>query len=173
MLKDQSEKFGGKIKDKFSKMFANEEKVLVKEKEKSSPLRQTLNVKETSKKDMFSIHDDEEHKIYNYNDDMDDEYEDDDEDDEESLPSPRNSHLEKKKSDCSDKSPIIRKNSIEKKLEKSLSISSFEELENVDPHTIIHRIYQSDSIIDTDGLIHVKCYRVKSKSGVLSLIGVK
>lgn len=134
--------FGSELKEKFSNLFKNKKKQDNKGiKESESPTRSTLNRnlerKVNDTKNLFTIQEDDDHQIYNYNLDIeDDDYEDLIEDQEEEINKDQH-HLEiKEKEDFSDE-------------------------EYLELHNTCHRLYTKDSLIDIQNLLYFNCTKMK------------
>jgi hypothetical protein len=147
------QKFSNEIKEKFSNFFIkNKNRADNCNKQSCSPTRSTFN-KTTDKisnesKQVFSIQEDEDHQVYNYNleEEYDDEYSDDNEDDK------------------TKESPIL-----ENKDE------DFTDEEYLEIQTTCHRLYTKDSLIDLEGLTYVRFHKMKpvnKASKFFSMIGI-
>jgi hypothetical protein len=157
---------GDKLKEKFTNIFKDK-----KDQPSTSPGK--LQFKQNNvdnKKPIFTIEEDDEHKIYHYGDEDEEDYDYDDHDD----------IKEESKTDDKPKRVVSPKTVSPKAIQEKANTESQvkqedEVLEDFDPydiHTVCHRIYVRDSTIDLEGMNYVKCKRFKNKSKILSMIGV-
>ncbi len=141
-----------KLKEKFPSIF-----------QKHLPNTPTkMQVKEnsiTEKKPIFTIEEDEDHKVYNYHAEDDEDDYDYVEDTEEIQEEEKKSDNDKKKKADSEKHELNRTNDTE-------------DFDSFDPHTICHRLYLKDTFIDLDGICYIKCKRLKTTNKIFSMIGV-
>lgn len=164
LLKGGSEK----LKEGFTKIFGDDSLTLNRK-----TLNERVKDNKSENKQIFSIHEDEEHKVYNYNIDDEDESDDMEEDDSNNTTSndkssdKGNGDLEKVES------PKLEEDKSENRTNNiSDSSPEFESEEEPDIHSISHRIFTTDSIVDLDGLSFVKCFKLKKKNKIFSYIGV-
>jgi hypothetical protein len=164
-LKNILKSGGDKLKEKFTGIFKDK-----KDQPPTSPGKVQFNQNNTdNKKPIFTIEEDEDHKVYNYHLEEDDE--DYDYDDHEDI-------KEESKTEDKAKIPKSPEKVIEKKSNPEAESKEKQEeevLEDFDPydiHTVCHRIYIRDSTVDLEGMNYVRCKRFKNKSKILSMIGV-
>jgi hypothetical protein len=119
-----------------------------------------------NQKPIFTIEEDEDHKIYNYHDDDEDDYdyvEDGDEIEE-----------EKKEEEVKtkDKTPEKRRKKTDPEIKEQPQSDQEIDYDPYDPNTVCHRIYLKDTLIDLDGMSYLKCKRLKASNKIFSMIGV-
>jgi hypothetical protein len=139
------------------------------------------------KKQIFTIHEDDDHKVYNYNldDDEEDDYCEYDENlikedekclkEENKLIEASDRYREEDNFKSKNQSNVEENKLIPASDSTAESASDIELiLENeYDRHSISHRIYIKDSIIDLqDFNFYVKCTKMKKKNKIFSFIGV-
>jgi hypothetical protein len=132
-----------------------------------STFKKTGNENQENKKQVFTIEEDEEHKVYNYNLDTleeEDDYDDYVEELDEDLSSPK---FKRKLSDekskfKEDKTPEVQEQAKEKN-------------DEIDLHTICHKLYTKGEIIDLEGRTYFKCLKKKENinAKIFSFIGLK
>lgn len=186
-----SNKVKHKVKENFTKFFKKENNKIMNTKnsginsfssecsahdEFSSPQRSTFTKTESenqeNKKQVFIIEEDEEHKVYNYNLDT---YEDDDYDDyvEELDEDSSTQNVKQKFSEEKIKNDEVKTSEILERSEEKLNEK--DEIEEIDPHTICHKLYTKGELIDLEGTTFFKCVKMKEnlESKIFSFIGIK
>jgi hypothetical protein len=153
-LKNMLKTGSDKLKEKFTNIFNKDGQT------PSSPSKVQFKENNDNKKPIFTIEEDEDHKVYNYHleeDDEDYDYTDDaDEIQEETK--------------TGSKTPEKVVASSESKIKQEEEV--LEDFDPYDVHSVCHRIYLRDSTIDLEGMNYAKCKRFKNKNKILSMIGV-
>ena len=119
---------------------------------------------EIIQKPIFTIEEDEDHKIYNYHDDDEDDYDYVEDGDE----------IEEEKKESETKTPEKKRKRTDPEIKEQQQPTDEQEVdyEPYDPNTVCHRIYLKDTLIDLDGMTYLKCKRMKASNKLFSMIGV-
>jgi hypothetical protein len=145
-------KFGSEIKEKLSNFFRKKKVSENTQNESVSPTRSSFNKnlekKYNENKQVFTIQEDEDHHVYNYNleEEYDDEYSDD---------------FEEEK--------------INENLQHEVKDEDFTDEEYLEIQTTCHRLYTKDSLIDLEGLTYVRFHKMKPVNKafkLFSMIGI-
>lgn len=162
-------KLGNEIKEKFTQFFKKKE--VLNTKETVSPSRSSLNKnserKSNESKQVFTIQEDEDHQVYNYNlDNEEEEYEEDEYLEEENL------QEEKAKNRINE--PLPQKIIEEIHSTTTTNLDEVPEDEDLEVHTTCHQLYTKESYIDLEGLAYVKFHKMKpanTANKIFSMIG--
>jgi hypothetical protein len=175
-----------KIKEKFTGIFNKKDAQNMKQYGQGAPVspgkvqfKENSNNNDANKKPIFTIEEDEDHKVYNYHLEEDDEdYDLDDHDEIQEETKEGGQHIK-----SSPVKPVHTPNINNENISQETTATTSTTTENKEPeeevdydpydvYSVCHRIYQKDATIDLDGMTYLKCKRLKTKNKLFSMIGV-